>query len=87
MPAQANQKTAGFVSQAAWYTYRMENGPKPEKLAKIKENGPQPGKWEKKWPKNGQKMGFVVISLFLGHLFPISGRGPFSIFSILCHAA
>ena len=40
----------------------------------------------KKWPKNGEKMGFGVIFLFFGHFFAISGQGPFSIFwPILSH--
>ena len=42
-------------------------------------------KWGKKWPQNGEKnrkktTPNPIFSPFLGHFFPISGRGPFSIF-------
>ena len=46
------------------------------------ENGPQPGMGEK-WPKMVKIMGFGAIFQFctiFGHVFPISGHGPFCIF-------
>ena len=72
-----------LASQAAWY--RMENGPKSKNGKKWPKNG--------KWPlaRNGEKMAQKrrknrkmtpnpIFSPCLGHFFPISGRGPFSIF-------
>ena len=37
-------------------------------------------KMAQKWRKNGIWGHFSIFSPFLGHFFPISGRGPFSIF-------
>ena len=59
-----------------WKTGR---NPKWEKIGQKIENGPRP-EMGKKWPKNGEKMGFYFFLPFLGHFFPISGRGPFSVF-------
>ena len=46
-------------------------------------NGPRP-EMGKKWPQNGEKQRKMtpnpIFSPFWGHFFPISGRGPFSIF-------
>ena len=56
---------------------------------KMGKNWPKNGKWPsarngekmaQKWRKNGIWGHFSIFSLFLGHFFPISGRGPFSIF-------
>ena len=72
-----------FASQAAWY--RMENGPKSnngKKLAKKKKMtlGPKWGENRPKQAKNGIWGHFSIFLPFLGHFFPISGRGSFSIF-------
>ena len=73
-----------ITSQSAWY--RMENGAKIRKWKKIGrkiENGPRP-EMGKKWPQNGKKNRKMtpnpIFSPFWGHFFPISSRGPFSIF-------
>ena len=50
-----------------------KNWPKNSKMAL----GP---KWGKNGPKMARKMGFGVIFLFFGPCFPISARGPLSIF-------
>ena len=57
---------------------------------KMGRNWPKNRKWPlgPKWGKNGPEMAkkwkndpeFHFFSPFLGHFFPISGRGPFSIF-------
>ena len=63
----------------------MENGLKSKngkKLAKKKKMALGP-KWGQNGPKMAKKKGsgviFLIFSAFLGHFFPISGRGPFSI--------
>ena len=69
-----------LASQAAWY--RMENGPKAKKTDQKIENSPTP-EMGKTWPKNGEKKKNYLISQFLpflGHVFPISGRGLFLLF-------
>ena len=43
--------------------------------------GPKWGKMAQKWRKNRKMTPNPNCSPFLGHFFPISGRGPFSIFS------
>ena len=56
---------------------------------KMGKNWPKNRKWPlarngekmaQKWRKNGIWGHFSIFSPFLGHFFPISGRGPFSIF-------
>ena len=69
------------ASQAAWY--RLGNRPKAENGRKLAEKckmvqGP---KWRKKGPKMAKKSPKPSLPPFLGHFFPISGRGPFFYFS------
>ena len=71
---------SGIASQAAWY--RMESGPKSQSGTKIGqkiENGPRP-EMGKKWPRNGEKMGFGVTFLFFRHFFPCRAEGHFLFF-------
>ena len=58
---------------------------------KMGKNWTQNGKWPsarngekmaQNWRKNGLWGHFSIFSPFLGHFFPISGRGPFSIFCV-----
>ena len=71
------------TSQAAWY--RMENGPKSKNGKKLAKNRKWPSaqngeKMAQKWRKNRKITPNPIFLPFLGHFFPISGRGPFSIF-------
>ena len=77
------------ASQAAWY--RMETGRNPN----MGNNWPNIREWPSAWngekiAQNGEKIGiwghFSIFLPFWGHFFPISGRGPFSIFwPVLSH--
>ena len=72
-----------IASQTAWY--RMENRPKSENGKKWPKNRKWPsarngGKMAQKWRKKRKMTPISHFSPFLGHFFPISGRGPFSIF-------
>ena len=64
----------------------MENGPKSKngkKFGQKIENGPRPEMGEKmaqKWRKNGNCGDFLFFHHFWALFFPVSGRGPFSIF-------
>ena len=73
---------AAFLFQVSPPGIEWKTGRKP-KMGKIgkpkKKHGPRP-KMGEKWSNNGEEMGFGVILQFLGHFFPISRRGPFSIF-------
>ena len=66
----------------------VQNGKRAE-IQKWEKNWPKNRKWPsarngekmaQKWRKNGKMTPNPIFSPFLGHFFPISGRGPFSIF-------
>ena len=77
---------SGQVPQSSCESGRLaQNGKRAEiqkweEIGQKIENGPRP-EMGKKWRKNGIWGHFSIFSPFLGHFFPISGRGPFLFFS------
>ena len=63
--------------------WKMGRNPKMGKNWPKNRNGPRPEMVEKmaqKWQKNRKMTPNPILLPFLGHFFPISGRGVFSIF-------
>ena len=75
-------KTSGLRVRPPGIEWKTGRNPKMGKNWPNMDNGPRP-EMGKKWPQNGKKWiwgHFSIFSPFLGHFYPISGRGPFSIF-------